>query len=144
MTPPHSSGAAATIVEARRDADRDVGSNRGELGEAAVHVPAGEPRGPAQVLAATRAEAAGAVEVGEPGRARPIADGPAVDAGADRHDLADSLVTRHDGAPMRRQVAARDLEVRPADRAGRNSKQQLAGRGHGIRQLDELERVRGH
>ena len=127
------------------------------LGEAAVHVPTGEQRVFAEVLAPAAAEAAGAVRAVQPGDADAFAEGDlglrrrvcASGCGRSRwrhgaegfHD-ADDLVAGHDGALVRRQVALGHVQVGAADAAGAHADQQLAGAGHGPRQCALPQRLR--
>ena len=137
MMPAHSSGAAARSSMPAGQTVDEPGRRHRVLGEAAVHVPAGEQRVLAEVLAAAAAEAAGlvglvqprhadAVARGERRRARLAARRDELGARAERHDLADDLVAGHDGRAVRRQLALQDVQVGAAHAAGQHPQQHLA------------------
>ena len=114
----------------------------GVLGEAAVHVPAGEARLEAEVLVAARAEAARAAGAVQPGDPDAIAGAPRRDARPAARDAADHLMTGHDLRALRRELALDDVQVGAADAAHLDAHQHLAGPrlGHGA--FDERERTR--
>ena len=129
----------------------EPGRRHGVLGEAAVHVPAGEQRVLAEVLLPAPAEPAGlvglvqprhadAVAHGERRRARLAARRDVLGAGSERHDLADDLVAGDDGRAVRRQLALQDVQVGAAHAAGQHPQEDLARTRLGHRELDEPER----
>ena len=136
---------------AGRETVDEPGRRHRVLGEAAVHVPAGEQRVVAQVLVPALAEPAALVGLVQPRHADPVAHGErrrllvaaGVDAVGTRPEgghLADDLVAGHHGRAVRRQLALQDVQVGAAHATGQHPQQHLAGSRLGHRQFDELER----
>ena len=109
----------------------------GVLGVAAVGVPAGEPRGDAQVLVAAPAEAAASARVPQPGDADPLADLEAVAPGAELRRR--RRRPRGPGTTAGRaacQIALGEVEVGAAHPARRHPHADLARPGHRTRSAD--------
>ena len=152
-------GAEQRSCRHRRHAGRQTidepGRRHRVLGEAAVHVPAGEERVLAEVLLPAPTEPAGLVGLVQPGDADAVACGERrrarlaarrddLCAGTERHDLADDLVAGNDGRAVRRQLALQDVQVGAADAAGQHPQEHLARTRLGHRELDEPERRLRH
>ena len=114
--------------------------DHGQLGVAAVVVPAGEARLEAEVLVAAEAEAARAVGAAQPGDADPLAHREPLGAGPAPVDPAHDLVAGHDVAAMGGQVALDHVQVGPAHAAGADPDPDLARSGLGIGPLAEHQR----
>ena len=102
-----------------------IRSHRGELGKAAVAIPACERRLGAEVLAALETAPAVPARAGQPRHTRAVAGRPSRDAGAQGLDPADDLVAGHDRKPPRRQIALGDLQVGAANATGEHAQEQL-------------------
>jgi hypothetical protein len=127
--------------EPRRQAVRRSGGSGHPLGVAAVPVAAREPRPPAEVLAAGRAERALAARLREPSDADAIADPKIARSGAWTDDPTGDLVARDD-RQRRGDLSLDDVEVRPADAAGVDLDDDLALNGSRVRQIRGAERTR--
>ena len=107
----------------------------GVLGIAAVDLVAGEARVVAEILLAAAAIEARAVGRAEPRHADAVADGEALDARAERRDLADDLVAENERQLGMRQLAVDDVQIGAAHAAGRDLDEDLVRPGHGHRKL---------
>jgi hypothetical protein len=105
------------------------------VGEAQLRVPtvqlvAGEARRVAEVLVPGQAEAAGAARPAEPRHADAVARREASRA---RDDLGDDLVPEDERELGLRELPVRDVQVGPADAAGKDAKQGLPLGRHRVR-----------
>ena len=114
-----------------------------ELGVAAVVVPAGEPRGGAEVLVTADAPAAAPARVAQPGDPGALARLEAGGTRPDRIDDADDLVTGNDAPTPRLDVALGEVEVGAAHAARRDADADLARSGHRTRSADGNQRAAG-
>ena len=115
------------IAEFLRQAEAIAPVGDHVLGVAAVDVAAGEVRRVAEILHARQAEAAVATGPAKPGHADALAEREVADAGAQRLNPADDLVSGHDRIARLRQFAVGDMQVSAAHAAGENTNQNLTG-----------------
>src|SRR5450830_299042 len=142
-------GAVADDAGAEKRRRNDVGESFGKLvdeirlgqdrrGKAAVDGPSREFGGVAQVFTAAHAEAAGAAGPVEP----PDPDAPAEERFGARpraDDRPRDLMAGNHERPYDRELALDDVEIRPADSAGRDLHEDLAGARSRIRDVFEDE-----
>ena len=124
--------------------DEEIGAGDGVFGVAAVDGVASVGGVVAEILAVFAAERAGAVGSAKPGDAGAGADVDRADAGAEFLDATDDLVPGCDGIAQRPQFAGGDVEIGPADAAGFDLEEDLAGAGFGDRQVFDGQRARGN
>ena len=111
-----------------------------ELGVPAFGIVSVEPGLLAEVLAAAQAEPALAAGRAQPGRSDPLAGGEPPRALPCLLYGADDFVPRHNGEPVRLELARDDVEVRMADPATSNPDENIAGTGLRNREILQLKR----
>src|SRR6185436_6097743 len=128
------------IIESLRDAQREIRPDGDPRREAAVTIPASEPRVRAEVLAPAGAEPARAVDGGEPRGTGPLPDLPAGDLATHLLHASHRLVAGHDRQSSGLQVALHQLEIGPAHRTRAQTQDELVRSRLGIRELDDPQR----
>ncbi len=126
-------------LTALRYPERECRVRHDVLGEAAVTVPAGEPRSLAKVLPALDAELAPVARAAQPGQPGAVAGGPALHSRPDGRNGADCLVPGSDRQPARFEVALRQLQVGPANRAGGHPDEDFSMPRFGARDVKDME-----
>ena len=118
----------------------DVCPQRDALCEPAIAIPARELCELAEILAPVQAAWAMSARAREPSHSHPLPTLPARDADTERFDTADDLMARHDRQVPRRQVALRDLQIRPAHAARGHAQADLARARVGDRNVTQEQR----
>ena len=127
------------IARGQRKTKAFVGDAK--LGIAAVDVIAGEARVDAKVLETAAAESAGLVDVAKPGDADAVTSRKPLRALARRLDPTNDHMADHEREFGLGQFAVHDVEVGAANRAGRDTNQDLTASRHGNGQLHEAKRL---
>ncbi len=132
-------GSSVQIIEPRRKRKDKIGARQRILGIAAVDRVSGECGGITKIFETAPAIAAASVGAAQPGHPDTCANGQlcCVPAG---HDT-DDLMARDQPFPPWRQFAFHDVQVSPAKPAGANPQKNVAGFGHRLRHINNLERV---
>jgi hypothetical protein len=132
-------GGDGDVVAVFAEGEAVAGVGDGVGGETTVPGIAGEERRIAEVFHAVAAIAADPAGVAEPGNADALADREPGDAGAERVDTADDLMTRDDRITDVGQFAVDDMKVGAADTAGAHPHPDFIRPGIGRGALDRFE-----